>query len=73
MLDQQQLESRLAAITGVIVGPMNGWDAVNQPMIRQWCDAMGDDNPLYTDTAFAASSQYGEIIAPPTMIQAWVR
>lgn len=71
MLDQQQLESRLAAITGVIVGPMKGWDAVNQPMIRQWCDAMGDNNPLYTDPAFAASSQYGEIIAPPTMIQAW--
>ncbi len=71
MLDQQQLEARLQQCIGVTVGPLRSWDPVNQPMIRHWCDAMGDKNPLYTDPEFAACGPYGEIIAPPTMIQAW--
>lgn len=71
MLNQQQLEARLQACIGVVVGPLKSWDPVNQPMIRHWCDAMGDNNPLYTNAEFAANSQYGEIIAPPTMIQTW--
>ena len=46
-------------------------DAVNQPMIRHWCDAMEDANPAYTDAAFAARSVHGEIVAPPAMLNAW--
>ncbi len=46
-------------------------DPVNQPMIRHWCDAIGDANPVYTDPDFAADSIHGEIVAPPTMLQAW--
>jgi hypothetical protein len=46
-------------------------DPVNQPMIRHWCDAIGDDNPIYTDPELAAQSIQGEIVAPPTMLQAW--
>lgn len=71
VLDQQQLESRLEACIGIVVGPILSWDPVNQPMIRHWCDAMGDANPIYTDPDAAAAGPYGEIIAPPTMIQAW--
>ncbi|GAA0295912.1 OB-fold domain-containing protein [Streptomyces polychromogenes] len=37
-------------------------DPVNEPMIRHWCEAMGDTNPAYTGP---------EAIAPPTMLQAW--
>lgn len=37
-------------------------DAVNEPMIRHWCEAMGDTNPAYTGP---------DAIAPPTMLQAW--
>jgi uncharacterized OB-fold protein/acyl dehydratase len=40
-------------------------------MIRHWCDAVGDANPIYTDPAAAASSVHGGIVAPPTMLQAW--
>ncbi|CAM5226689.1 MULTISPECIES: bifunctional MaoC family dehydratase N-terminal/OB-fold nucleic acid binding domain-containing protein [Streptomyces] len=36
-----------------------GRDPVNEPMIRHWCEAMGDTNPAYPG------------IAPPTMLQAW--
>ena len=41
-------------------------DDVNQPMIRHWCDAMADFNPVYTDPDFAAKSVHGGIVAPPS-------
>jgi acyl dehydratase len=40
-------------------------------MIRHWCDAIGDDLPVYTDPAAAAASVHREVVAPPTMLQAW--
>ncbi|MGW3203684.1 bifunctional MaoC family dehydratase N-terminal/OB-fold nucleic acid binding domain-containing protein [Streptomyces sp. NPDC001135] len=49
-------EGRPAAIAGV------GKDPVNTPMIRHWCEAMGDANPAYRGP---------DAIAPPTMLQAW--
>ncbi|MEV0175040.1 bifunctional MaoC family dehydratase N-terminal/OB-fold nucleic acid binding domain-containing protein [Streptomyces sp. NPDC050803] len=39
-----------------------GKDPVNLPMIRHWCEAMGDTNPAYTGP---------DAVAPPTMLQAW--
>ncbi|MFE4817851.1 bifunctional MaoC family dehydratase N-terminal/OB-fold nucleic acid binding domain-containing protein [Streptomyces sp. NPDC056704] len=49
-------EGRAAAVAGV------GKDPVNEPMIRHWCEAMGDTNAAYTGP---------EAVAPPTMLQAW--
>lgn len=46
-------------------------DPVNLPAIRSWTDALGDANPLYTDAEFAARSGYGELVAPPAMVQVW--
>jgi len=40
-------------------------------MIRHWCDAVGDANPVHTDPEAAARSAHGGIVAPPTMLQAW--
>ncbi len=58
---------------GRAVGPSEvGADPVNQPMIRHWCEAIGDDNPIYTDPDAAARSVHGGIVAPPVMLQAWV-
>jgi acyl dehydratase len=51
--------------------PVPARDPVNQPMIRHWCDAMMDYNPVYTDPEFAARSVHGEIVAPPMMLNAW--
>jgi uncharacterized OB-fold protein/acyl dehydratase len=51
--------------------PFAARDAVNQAMIRHWCDAIGDRNPVYTDPEAAATSVHGGIVAPPTMLQAW--
>lgn len=51
--------------------PFTGFDPVNRPMIRHWCDAMGDTLPVYADEEAAAASVHGGIIAPPTMLQTW--
>ncbi|MCT9090477.1 OB-fold domain-containing protein [Streptomyces sp. ASQP_92] len=52
----KKFEGRPAATGGV------GKDLVNAPMIRHWCEAMGDTHPAYTGP---------DAIAPPTMLQAW--
>ncbi|MFF8786526.1 bifunctional MaoC family dehydratase N-terminal/OB-fold nucleic acid binding domain-containing protein [Streptomyces sp. NPDC015125] len=39
-----------------------GKDLVNEPMIRHWCEAVGDTNPAYRGP---------DAIAPPAMLQAW--
>nr|WSY53509.1 OB-fold domain-containing protein [Streptomyces sp. NBC_00886] len=49
-------EGRAAAVAGV------GKDPVNKPMIRHWCESMGDTNPAYEGP---------DAVAPPTMLQAW--
>jgi uncharacterized protein len=46
-------------------------DPVNLPMIRNWAEAIGDSNPVYTDADFAARSVHGGLVAPPAMAQAW--
>ncbi len=55
-----------------VAAPVRARDPVNEPMIRHWCDAVEDRNPAYTDPGFAAASRHGGIVAPPTMLQAWV-
>ncbi|WP_328895187.1 bifunctional MaoC family dehydratase N-terminal/OB-fold nucleic acid binding domain-containing protein [Streptomyces sp. NBC_00236] len=49
-------EGRAAATAGI------GKDRVNEPMIRHWCEAMGDTHPAYGGP---------DAVAPPTMLQAW--
>jgi 3-oxo-4,17-pregnadiene-20-carboxyl-CoA hydratase alpha subunit len=64
---------RLRAWTGIESPQVRvGLDPVNGPMIRHWCEAMGDENPVYTDEAFARESVHGGLVAPPTMLGAWI-
>jgi uncharacterized protein len=71
--DKTAFLARLKRFEGQEVGPPErGADAVNQPMIRHWVEAIGDENPVYTDPEAAAKSVHGEIVAPPVMLQAWV-
>ncbi len=51
--------------------PLAARDAVNQAMIRHWCDAMEDHSPVYIDPEYAARSLHGGIVAPPAMLNAW--
>ncbi|TIC79785.1 bifunctional MaoC family dehydratase N-terminal/OB-fold nucleic acid binding domain-containing protein [Crenobacter intestini] len=59
------------ALIGHEYGKVYAWDAVNQPMVRQWCEAMGVDNPLYLD-GVSGKARFGANVAPPTMLQVWV-
>ena len=44
------LEAKFAAYVGKAVGPAEiARDPVSEPMIRHWCEAMGDTNPVYVD------------------------
>ena len=68
------LDDRLQALVGLPVGeggPTRSPDPVNQPMIRHWAAAFEDANPVYTDPEAAARSRFGEIVAPPLMLQTW--
>lgn len=68
----QSFEKKIYAFIGRENGPpKKGHDKVNEPMIRQWAEIMGDDSPVYTDSEFAEKSSKGGIIAPPSMLQAW--
>ena len=68
-----ELLERLKVFEGRDQGPGElGPDPVNQPMIRHWVEAIGDENPVYTDAEAAAASVHGGIVAPPVMLQAWV-
>lgn len=63
---------RLRAWTGIDSPQIRrGMDPVNEAMIRHWCEAVGDANPVYTDAEQAAVSVHGGIVAPPTMLGAW--
>jgi len=53
-------------------GPFHAWDPVNAPMIRHWCEAMGDANPSYVDGDAAGRAGHPGLVAPPTMMQAWI-
>jgi hypothetical protein len=67
-------EDRLQALVGLPVsdaGPTRAPDPVNQPMIRHWAAAFEDANPVYTDPEAAARSRFGQIVAPPLMLQTW--
>ncbi len=46
-------------------------DAVNEAMIRHWCDIIDDANPVYTDASTASASVFGGIVAPPAMLDVW--
>jgi uncharacterized OB-fold protein/acyl dehydratase len=63
----------LAALVGQPSGaPSISTDAVNLAMIRHWVEAMGDENPVYLSDEAAQRYGYDQLIAPPTMLQAWI-
>ncbi len=67
-----ELYEALKEFIGRSGGPgMLARDPVNEPMIRHWCDAMGNANPVHTDPEIAATSVHGGIVAPATMLQVW--
>lgn len=52
-------------------GRIYAWDLTNSAMVRQWCEVMGVDNPLYTDPDYALTTEFEGLVTPPAMLQAW--
>ncbi len=66
------LQSAIAEIAAGGGGkPRTGRDPVNQPMINNWVEAIGDRNPIYVDEAAARAVGHPGLVAPPAMIQVW--
>jgi uncharacterized OB-fold protein/acyl dehydratase len=68
--DRIEAVARTVAAQGAS-SPRLARDPVNMAAIRNWTDAIGDTNPLYTDAAFAAGTWHGQLVAPPAMVQVW--
>ena len=69
MTDIQEAVAEIKATFGA--KPRAGRDPVNQPMINNWVEAIGDRNPIYTDGAAARAVGHPGLVAPPAMIQVW--
>ena len=70
---QTALLGALRAFEGRPTGPpVTMPDPVNQVMIRHWVEAMGDENPVYVDAERARAEGFDGVVAPPTMLQAWI-
>jgi len=67
--DIQEVLAEIEAAGGA--KPRAGRDPVNQPMINNWVEAIGDRNPIYVDQAAARAAGHPGIVAPPAMIQVW--
>lgn len=69
----ENFEQQLQSFVGSEAGPFLAWDRVNRAMIRHWCEAMGDTNPVYYNDRDAAKlgAPAGRVVAPPTMMQSW--
>lgn len=48
-----------------------GRDPVNQPMVNNWVEALGDANPVYVSEESAQAAGHSGVVAPPAMLQAW--
>jgi uncharacterized OB-fold protein/acyl dehydratase len=67
------LLSRLRAHVGVRGPVQTARHPVTAPAIADWCDAIGDGNPLYLDEEVAAKSRHGGLVAPPATLDIWDR
>ena len=66
-----ELYAHLKALEGTESKPRTGNDRVNEAMIRHWCEAIQDANPLYSDKDFAQANGFRGTVAPLTMVQAY--
>ena len=46
---------------------LNNEYAMRLPILR-FCEGIGEDNPLFTDSEYAARTHFGTLIAPPSFI-----
>ncbi|HET8582167.1 MAG TPA: OB-fold domain-containing protein [Jatrophihabitans sp.] len=65
----EEAAARIKAVGASAARPAR--DPVNQAMINNWTEALGDTNPIYRDEVAARAAGHDGIVAPPAMIQVW--
>jgi acyl dehydratase len=65
--DASLLTEEITALVGT-TATYTAPDELGRAAIRYFARAVGDDNPLYTDEAFARTHGYDGVVAPPTLI-----
>jgi uncharacterized OB-fold protein len=73
MTERPDHTAELENLVGSAAGPPQlAPHAVNEAMIRHWVEAMGDTNAAYVSNEAAQALGLAGVIAPPTMLQAWI-
>ena len=72
MSDTNELYTRARTWIGKeATRPTTARDVVNVPMIRRWCEAMGETNPLFVDAEAARAEGFSGPVSPPAMMEVW--
>lgn len=61
-----EVQEELLALTNESVRTSSAIEC-SEPLIRHWCEAIEDGNPLYLDQDYAKSQGFSGIVAPPGM------
>jgi acyl dehydratase len=61
------LTEEIAALVGT-TATYTAPDELGRASIRYFARAVGDDNPLYRDEAYARANGYDGVVAPPTLV-----
>ena len=65
--------ARLREFVGVQGPTHTARHPITTTAISDWCDAIGDKNPVYVDDEAAAKSRHGGIVAPAATLDIWDR
>ena len=69
VITEQGLESLRKLIGVKITDTVEPWCyEATRDNIRHYAHGIGDDNPLWSDPSYAASTAYGTVIAPPSFL-----
>lgn len=72
MSDTNELYTRARTWIGKeATRPTTARDVVNVPMIRRWCEAMGESNPIFVDADAARAEGFNGPVSPPAMMEVW--
>ena len=66
----EMVQRERARIGQVLSRPQPFLETATKDAIRHWAEGIGDRNPLWTDESYAASTPWGTVLAPPSMVLA---
>ena len=65
----EEILEEARALIGMETEPVPSRYPIEYDPIRRYCHMVGDQNPLFLDPEYAATTKYGGVIAPPFYIR----